>query len=805
MSILGAPRRHHSLFVLLLAYAAVLVIPPLLFFAYLSWRLGEDGRDQTARDAANIAVSLARVADAEFGGFVQMAELSAASPRAQVGDWPAFERELVSLASVTEFGAGVVDEQGHLLAGDLSPVARQAVAAHETRSSPWISDLIAPDAGQYARFLVAVPVDGQPGKMLALAIPASRVSHLIHPPGLDNRWTLALVDRTPRVVARNRRADEFVGRLATEDFAAALRAGGSSGGWLGGTLEGTQVLGRFSTATTSGWYVAVGVELSQLDEPLRRALAQTSGLAIFLAGISLALAWLFGWRMVRALGLLRRSARLMEAGDIAPALDTPVTEVNQVGQQLSDVSHLLRARAQELQASEARLARILDTTPAAIIETDLDGGVTYANSAAEAVLRLPKEDIFSRSREARLWWRMTIDGEMVGERDTPVVRALAGEPIFDREAAIIDGAGRRVFISMTAVPVRDAQERITGCLVVLVDNTQRHIAEAATHESRARLRAVFETVPVGIVFADAITTDIVDSNPAAEQILGHPIPTGPGESAKFDWMAFTRDGRKMARRDFPLTRAMAGEEGAELECLYRRGDGSDAWIRIIGEPISNEAGQTIGAVAAIIDIDQLKRAEDHERFMNRELHHRVKNTLATVQAIANLTVRSAKDLDAFRSTFSERIISLSRTHTLLVENSWKEIPLRELITLELEPYIDQAHAQVSITGETIRLKSDMALALGIALHELTTNAVKHGALSLPRGTVEIEWTVEDAADRPLLVLTWTERNGPPVPRERRTGFGTKILRDVLARQLNGEVFVDYRPQGLVVTVKAPLQ
>jgi len=150
--------------------------------------------------------------------------------------------------------------------------------------------------------------------------------------------------------------------------------------------------------------------------------------------------------------------------------------------------------------------------------------------------------------------------------------------VYDLEASLIDGAGRRIYVSMTAVPVRDPSGQPGGCLAVFIDVTKRHIAEAASRESRARLRAVFDTVPVGILFADAVSKDIVDSNPAAEQILGHPIPTGPGESSKFDWIAFRSDGARMKHREFPLNRAMAGEFGPQLECVYRRGDGHVGWI-----------------------------------------------------------------------------------------------------------------------------------------------------------------------------------------------------------------------------------
>ena len=191
--------------------------------------------------------------------------------------------------------------------------------------------------------------------------------------------------------------------------------------------------------------------------------------------------------------------------------------------------------------------------------------------------------------------------------------------------------------------------------------------------------------------------------------------------------------------------------------------------------------------------------------MNKELHHRVGNTLATVQAIANLTARSTTNVEAFRKTFADRIVSLSRTHTLLVDSSWAHIPIRALIELELQPYQDEVLQRASLEGPDIRLPSDVALAIGMTFHELTTNALRFGALSAPAGLVEVKWSVEESDRGRTLMLDWRESGGPPVQSPGRKGFGSQMLTNILARQLKGEVSIDYAAPGVRVAIKAPLR
>ncbi len=205
------------------------------------------------------------------------------------------------------------------------------------------------------------------------------------------------------------------------------------------------------------------------------------------------------------------------------------------------------------------------------------------------------------------------------------------------------------------------------------------------------------------------------------------------------------------------------------------------------------------------DITQRKRAEQQQALLLRELHHRVKNTLATVLAIMGSTARASRTADEFQRAFTGRVASLAKTHSLLTEDRWQAVSFRELLRGELEPFDDDTGRRIKLEGPEVELPSDLALSLGMAVHELTTNAAKHGALSRLVGAVEVYWTVapEPHGGR-VLRCEWIERDGPPVQPPAREGFGSRLLQRVLTAQAKAEVTIDYRPDGLRAQISLPL-
>lgn len=205
------------------------------------------------------------------------------------------------------------------------------------------------------------------------------------------------------------------------------------------------------------------------------------------------------------------------------------------------------------------------------------------------------------------------------------------------------------------------------------------------------------------------------------------------------------------------------------------------------------------------EIEERKQAQTQQSLLIRELHHRVKNTLATVQAVVGATARSALSIDDFYQAFVGRIISLANTHSLLTEAVWQTASLREILEKELRPYNDVRGERIALNGPAVELPSDAAVPIGMAIHELTTNAAKYGALSVPRGKVAVSWEAEPAEDGMRLRLVWEERGGPEVSAPTRQGFGSRLLHRVLATQLNAKVDMDFRSDGLRVALDAILK
>lgn len=203
-------------------------------------------------------------------------------------------------------------------------------------------------------------------------------------------------------------------------------------------------------------------------------------------------------------------------------------------------------------------------------------------------------------------------------------------------------------------------------------------------------------------------------------------------------------------------------------------------------------------------LEERKRSEEHQALLIRELHHRVKNTLATVLALLRATAGSAKTVDDFKEVFADRILALSRTHSLLVESSWRTAAVADILRSELSPYDEAAAERVHLAGPEVELSADLAVPVGMAVHELTTNAAKYGALAVPEGRLEVTWDITEAGSDRVLTLRWTERHGPPVMPPSRTGFGSKLIQQVLKHQCRAALRFDFDRDGLSFFLELPL-
>jgi two-component system CheB/CheR fusion protein len=186
-----------------------------------------------------------------------------------------------------------------------------------------------------------------------------------------------------------------------------------------------------------------------------------------------------------------------------------------------------------------------------------------------------------------------------------------------------------------------------------------------------------------------------------------------------------------------------------------------------------------------------------------ELNHRVKNTLATVRAIAAQTLSNSKSIKEALSAFEARLLALSRAHDLLTQESWAGADLNIVVKKAIEP-LDTDQGRFHIEGPNVQLAPSAALSLAMAVHELATNAAKYGALSNEQGQVSITWQVKGGGEDRRLHMRWTEQGGPLVVPPTRKGFGSLLVGSALAQELSGQVQVDYQSSGLVCMIDAPI-
>jgi two-component sensor histidine kinase len=203
--------------------------------------------------------------------------------------------------------------------------------------------------------------------------------------------------------------------------------------------------------------------------------------------------------------------------------------------------------------------------------------------------------------------------------------------------------------------------------------------------------------------------------------------------------------------------------------------------------------------------DSLVDARHHGTFLLQELDHRVKNTLAIVQSISRQTLRSTPTPEAFAETFENRILALSQAHELLTRRAWGRAELHDILEKALAPFSPELAERFDIVGPALTFSAETSVSVHMTLHELAVNAAKHGALSTAEGRVVIRWTVDEAATPPMLTLTWREVGGPELAgKPAHKGFGAQLIERGLARDLGGKATLDFAPQGVVYTLRAPL-
>jgi two-component sensor histidine kinase len=318
--------------------------------------------------------------------------------------------------------------------------------------------------------------------------------------------------------------------------------------------------------------------------------------------------------------------------------------------------------------------------------------------------------------------------------------------------------------------------------------------------------AILDVLPVAIMLCTDRSCDRIEGNAAARALLRVPAGRNLSKSTSLSERPdyeLCIDGKHAADEQLPMQRAAAtGEPIVDSEYELRFRDGSRVVIAGHSIPVFDDRGEVCGALGAYVDITARKRLEEQNQFLADELSHRVKNTVAIIQAISRQTIRPLLPEAEFNS-YEQRLVAIAKAHDLLLAGMRFNAQVGELVQSALSPIAGKALPRVRMSGPPIYLSPQASLTLMMILHELGTNAAKYGALKTDTGQLVIDWRPLWKDGRELMVLDWTESDGPPVENPKKTGFGTRMLQMAVRGVAGGEIKVDYAPDGLKCQVVLP--
>src|SRR5476649_2995681 len=285
-------------------------------------------------------------------------------------------------------------------------------------------------------------------------------------------------------------------------------------------------------------------------------------------------------------------------------------------------------------------------------------------------------------------------------------------------------------------------------------------AQATLRERDRRFRELLDALPAAIYTTD--TAGRITYYNESAVVLWGPRPTLGTSEWCGSWKLFWPDGTPLPHDQCPMAVALKEDRAVRgMEAACERPDGTRVPFISFPTPLHDESGKLIGAVNMLVDITERKRTEEQQALLVRELHHRVKNTLATVQAIMGSTARSADTIEEFKTALIGRIGALAKTHRLLTDEDGA-VGFGDLLHNELDAFDDGSDGRITLSGPIVHLSSQLAVSLGMVVHELTTNAAKYGSLSVVGGKVDVNWSMTIEATRRTLDFDWVESGGPTV-------------------------------------------
>jgi PAS domain S-box-containing protein len=454
-----------------------------------------------------------------------------------------------------------------------------------------------------------------------------------------------------------------------------------------------------------------------------------------------------------------------------------------------DITERKRLEA-ELRTSREELADFFENAAVPMHWVGPDGIILRANQA--------ELDLLGYARDEYVGQHI---GQFHAERasiDDILARLSRGETVDKYPAKLCakDGTIRHVQISSN-VQFCDGEFVHTRC--VTVDVTAQGKLDAALRESERRFRDLLGALPAAVYTTDA-DGRITYYNQAAVELAGREPTLGSDEWC-VTWKLYRPDGSPMPHDQCPMAIALKEDRPVRgAEAIAERPDGSRVPFIPYPTPLHDESGALIGAVNMLVDITERKNAEQRQQLLMDELGHRSRNLLAVMQTIASRSLSGTRSLAEARDALMQRIQALARSQALLVNGALEGASLTEIIRMEFEAF----SGRVRVVGPDVMLNSRAAQTFALLVHELATNATKHGALSKPEGMIAIDWSIEHDGAETKFRFRWKERDGPRVTESPRQGFGRILIEKAVAQEFSAEPKISFDPEGLAYEIVAPL-
>ncbi len=467
---------------------------------------------------------------------------------------------------------------------------------------------------------------------------------------------------------------------------------------------------------------------------------------------------------------------------------------------LNDLSSRITASQSDVDTLVAERTRELETTRRRFEQAITGAGVV----------------LFTQDRNLRYTWAFSssdmLRGNVLGQTDFDVLPANSCGPVVAlKQRAIASGRtqegevsirerGRETWYRLHIDPILDAEGQVQSLNGLAVDISDRKMLEDEQVRLSSELAANLHYYKLAMESSHTVVFTL-DENlryaTLSHDFLGKPPEHYIGKTNAEALPAETYAALKALKQKALDSGSMVrGEIKASVNDQI-------SWYDVSIAPLRNRAGLVVGLTGAAIDISERKGWEQHLRLLMRELTHRSKNLLAVIQAMARQTARHSDTIESFIERFGARLHALAGSHDLLVQESWQRASIGDLINSQLGHYSDLIGTQIVVAGPQVYLTPDAAQNLGMALHEMATNAAKYGALSSTKGQVTIEWAWKGTGKKRVLRLSWREKGGPPVKPPTGRGFGSQVIERNLNRALGASVNLDYAPKGFKADMDLP--